>query len=101
MGFSLEALVALPLSLTLLAQAAALAGPSASGLKKTAIQMGQARLITVNQGRTCHHYSIEDQDRKLPLLESNPQKIIEIMSLVRDLAGTIGGSQADEEGRDP
>ena len=98
MGFSLEALVAIPCCLSILAHLTGLAGPVAAGVKTTGKISAHAALRIKDRGSTCRHYKIEKTGSWIPAVETCPQKAVEMISFAKDLAGliNIGG-----EGEDP
>ncbi len=101
MGFSLEALVAIPCCLSILAHTAGLAGPVATEIKGTARITAYAALQTRSDGDSCRHYLLEREGARLPLVETSPQKIVETLSLVRDLSRTLKAGFLPEEGSLP
>ncbi len=89
MGFSLDAMVAIPCCLSILAHTIGLAGPVSTGLKATARLTAYAARQTRSQGATCSHYLLDREGSKLPCVETSPQKIVEVLSLARDLSGYL------------
>ncbi len=85
MGFSLEALVAVPCCLSILVQLTGLAGPVATGVKATGRISAYAALRTEDYGSACRHHTIENSGTGIPVVETCPQKLVEILSLSRDL----------------
>ncbi|NLA95362.1 MAG: hypothetical protein GX838_00745 [Clostridiaceae bacterium] len=98
MGFSLEALVAVPCCLSILAHLTGLAGPVAAGVKTTGAISAYAALRTKDCGSTCRHYQIERVGAWIPAVETCPQKVVEMLSFVKDLAGLV---KIAGEGGDP
>lgn len=97
MGFSLEALVAIPCCLSILAHLTGLAGPAAAGVKRTGVISAHAALRIKDCGATCRHYKIEGAESWIPAVETCPQKVVEMISFAKDLAGLInpGGEKED------
>lgn len=93
MGFSLEALIALPCCLTVLAYSTGLAGPVAAGLKQTADLTASAAITAGATAHTCRHFTLERAGGVLPVVTTNPQKILEALSLAHDLLERFGGSK--------
>ena len=92
MAFSIEAVIAIPLCLSVFAHSTALAAPVASGVKSTAVMAAYAASKTTHSGYTCRHYTLEKKDAKIPMAETNPQLVVETMSLAHDLIATIRGA---------
>ncbi|HPX93862.1 MAG TPA: hypothetical protein PK646_06550 [Bacillota bacterium] len=89
MGFSLEAMVAIPCCLTILANLTGLAGPLAVSVRTTGSIAAYAAMRKEDSGYTCRHYTAEGAGSAIPAVETCPQKLVEALSLAKDLAGYI------------
>lgn len=89
MSMSLEAMIALPLSLSILTASIAQAGPAARALAGTAHIVRSASLESSQSEDSCCHYVFEKEGLAIPVVETNPQKMVEILALVRDLVRTL------------
>lgn len=91
MGFSLEAMVAIPCCLTILAQTSGLVVPLSKQVKQTADITAFASLQTRSSGYTCRHKQERRNGLEVPTVETSPQRAVEAISLTRDLIATIRG----------
>lgn len=91
MSMSLEAMIALPLSLSILAASIGQAGPAAKALNDTASIVGSASLESRQSEDSCRHYVYEREGLAIPAVETNPQKMVEVLALARDLFRTHKG----------
>lgn len=96
MGFSLDALVAVPCCMAILVQVTGLAGPVASGVKETGVISAHAAFRAEDRGFTCRHHMVENSGAGIPAVETCPQRLVEMLSLARDLSELfLSGSQGD------
>ena len=91
MAFSIEAMIAIPLCLSLLGHSTRLAAPVAHGAKSSAVMAAYAASVTKSNGSACRHYTLEKEHWTIPMVETSPQTVVETLSLVHDLVVTIGG----------
>lgn len=90
MGFSLEAMIVIPCCLTLLAGSIGQAGPVSANLQGTAVIAGRATLASSETEVCCRHFVFEEAELSIPAVETHPQKVVEALSLARDLTRTLG-----------
>ncbi len=85
MGFSLESMIAIPCCLTILAQTTGLALPLANHAKRAACVNTFMSTIGNKSGYTCRYGTITRETYEVPYVQTCPQKIVESLSLARDL----------------
>ncbi|MDD3540627.1 MAG: hypothetical protein PHG57_05105, partial [Eubacteriales bacterium] len=61
MAFSIEAMIAIPLCLSLLGHSTSLAAPVAHGAKSSAVMAAYAASVTKSNGSACRHYTLEKE----------------------------------------
>ena len=98
MGFSLEAMVAIPCCLSILAHTSGLVAPLSKEVRQTAEVSVYACLQTRSSGSTCCHMTLNRNGIEIPVVETSPQRAVEDISLTRDLIATIKGPVIPEDG---
>lgn len=89
MGLSMESIIAIPCCLTILAQTTGMALPLARDAKRAAHVNAYASIIANHNGYTCRYETITRKDFELPYVYTCPQKIVEALSLGRDMYSMI------------
>ena len=95
MGFSLEALIAVPCCLSLLVHAAGLAGPVAGKVKRAGNIAAYSASRKSESGYTCRHTTISHKSSTIPCVETCPQKVVEVLSLARDTIRQLNPGQQE------
>ncbi len=91
MGFSLEAIVTVPACLALLLSTLGQAAPVSVNLMDTAFLANHSSLESQDSDACCRHYVFERAGLSIPVVETQPQKVVEALALARDMVRTWGG----------
>jgi hypothetical protein len=100
MGFSLESIIAIPCCLTILAQTTGLALPLARQAKRAADVNAFVSAIGNRSGYTCRYKTITRKSCIVPYVHTCPQKIVESLSMARDLYSMTKTSLNQDFGSD-
>ena len=95
MGFSLEAIVAIPCCLTILARFSQLAFPLGTQVNQSARAAAYAACAEQEETtKSCRYIEEEHEGVVIFRVETRPQKMVEALSFVRDLASFAGQETA-------
>jgi hypothetical protein len=100
MGLSIESIIAIPCCLTILAQTTGMALPLACDAKRAANVNAYTSMIENRSGYTYQYEAIMRESYEVPYVYTCPQKIVESLSLGRDIISMIKTYRDHNSGSD-